>query len=72
MHVAKIDLPKDATDSMDMTGLIIYKSRVYKQTGTKINPESAEDFIIKKLVAQKEILTSGVIKVIMHFNLHQL
>ena len=53
IYIPKIDLPKNSTDSMDMIALIVYKSRVYTQTGTKINPKSAEDFIDQKLGTTK-------------------
>jgi len=38
---------------MDMIGLIVYQGKVYTQTGTKINPENAEDFIDQKLGTTK-------------------
>jgi hypothetical protein len=49
IYVSKIELPKDTNAAMDMIGLIVYRGRVYTQTGTRINPESAENFIEEKL-----------------------
>lgn len=53
IYVSKINLPKDTNATMDMIGLIVYQGRVYTQTATKINPESAEAFIDQKLGTTK-------------------
>ena len=47
--MAKIELPKETTASMDMIGLIVYQGRVYTQTGTKVRPQSAESLLGEKL-----------------------
>lgn len=53
IYISKIELPKNNNAAMDMIGLIVYQGRVYTQTGTKVNPESAEDLRDEKLGTTK-------------------
>jgi len=49
IYVSKFELPTNTNADMDMIGLIVYKGRVYTQTGTKIIPGSEENLLGEKL-----------------------
>ncbi|HEY5560985.1 MAG TPA: hypothetical protein VIK72_04370 [Clostridiaceae bacterium] len=53
LYIPKIVLPKNTNAAMDMIGLIVYQSRVYTQTGTKISPEGAKNLLGEKLGTTK-------------------
>lgn len=53
INIPKIELPKNTNAKADMIGLIVYQGRIYTQTGTRINPESAEKLLGEKLGTTK-------------------
>lgn len=55
IYIPKIELPKnqDPAVEMDMIGLIVYQSRIFTQTGTRISPDTAEKLIDEKLGTTK-------------------
>ena len=53
INIPKIELPKNTNANADMIGLIVYQGRIYTQTGTRINPESAEKLLGEKLGTTK-------------------
>ena len=54
LQIPAIELPKNTNGAvMDMIGLIVYKGRIYTQTGTDIDPEKALGLIGEKLGTTK-------------------
>lgn len=53
IYLPKIELPKKTNVAMNMIGLIVYQGKIYTQTGTKVNPESAEKLLGEKLGTTK-------------------
>jgi len=56
ISIPKLELPNSSSSNamFDMIGLIVYQGRIYTQTGTKINPGSAENLIEEKLGTTKD------------------
>lgn len=49
VFIPQIKLPEQSNTAMDMIGLIVYQGRVYTQTDTQINPDSAKQLLGKKI-----------------------